>query len=478
MRILTQPCGWHGVGLAFAAALLWVSVGAAPTTSRDVEIRTHKAAMAAHDLCAGVYVVGRDLARTPERVLAEDIRPLGESKWQADFEYRVDKDKATVWGSGIAPQTAQYNGDQGCTILPKGEEQVYFEPLALVSTLPDPGTQPWPTGDVGARAPLPPEVDGKRLEAALDWAMAQAQHRTRALVIAYQGKIIGERYSAGFTKDTPQISFSQGKSIVGALIGILIQRGDLNLDEPAPVSEWEGEGDPRREIRIRDLLHMSSGLDFKNYSDDPARRLTKANEHLRVYFDAINVYQHAVQRPLEIPPNSQFRYRNSDPLTLGGIIRQIVETQAENHLAFPRRTLFDRIGARNFVLEPDAWGNFIYTGYDFGSAWDWVRFGLLHLWDGVWEGERILPGDWVKFVTTPAPGDPALSYGGLFWLNRGGIYNQAPADAFWAAGAMGQITMIIPSEDMVIVRLGTSPNSFRSYFNEVVGNILAAFPSN
>jgi CubicO group peptidase (beta-lactamase class C family) len=475
---MAQRCAWYGVGLSLAAASFWAPGGAAPSSSRDVEIRTHIAAMAAHDLCAGVYIVGREMARSPERVLAEDIRPLGELKWQADFEYRVEEGKATVWGSGVAPQTARYNGDQGCTILPEGETQVYFEPLELISTLPDPSTQPWPTGDVGARAPLPREVDAERLEAALDWAMTQKQHHTRAVVVAYQGKIIGERYAPGFTKDTPQISFSQGKSIVGALIGILIQRGDLKLDDPAPVSEWQEEGDPRPEIHIRDLLHMSSGLNFKNYSDDRARRLTKENEHLRVYFDAINVYEHAVQRPFEIPPSSQFRYRNSDPLALGGIIRQIVEAQGEDHLGFPQRALFDRIGARNFVLEPDAWGNFIYTGYDFGSAWDWVRFGLLHLWDGVWEGECILPAGWVKFVTTPAPGDPRLSYGGLFWLNRGGIYGQAPEDAFWAAGAMGQITMIIPSQDLVIVRLGISPDTFRSYFNEVVGKILAAFQSN
>lgn len=178
--------------------------------------------------------------------------------------------------------------------------------------------------------------------------------------------------------------------------------------------------------------------------------------------------------PLEIPPGSEFRYRNSDPLTLGRIIRQIVEGEGESYLTFPQRALFDRIGARNYVLETDPYGNFIMTGYDFGSAWDWLRFGLLHLWDGVWEGERILPEGWVDFVSTPAPGAAENDYGGLFWLNRGGAMDRVPEDAFWAAGFMGQTTMIIPSRRMVIVRLGPSPGDHNAYLNEVVGRILEA----
>jgi CubicO group peptidase (beta-lactamase class C family) len=114
------------------------------------------------------------------------------------------------------------------------------------------------------------------------------------------------------------------------------------------------------------------------------------------------------------------------------------------------------------------------TGYDFGSAWDWVRFGLLHLWDGVWEGERILPEGWSEFVSTPAPGARNREYGGLFWLNQGGALPDVPADAYWPAGFMGQTTMIIPSRDMVVVRLGPSPGGYNPYLNRVVARLLDA----
>ena len=160
---------------------------------------------------------------------------------------------------------------------------------------------------------------------------------------------------------------------------------------------------------------------------------------------------------MDLLPDAAFRYRNSDPLTLGRIVRQTVEAAGEEYLTFPQRALFDRIGARNYVLETDAWGNFIMTGYDYGSAWDWARFGLLHLWDGVWEGERILPEGWAEFVSTPAPGAQREEYGGLFWLNRNGGLSRVPLDAYWPSGYMGQMTMIIPSREMVVVRLGPSP---------------------
>jgi CubicO group peptidase (beta-lactamase class C family) len=328
-------------------------------------------------------------------------------------------------------------------------------------------------GDVGAGATFG-EVDATKLDEALDWAMSREDQNTRALVVVYRGKIIGERYGEGFTKDTPQISWSQGKSITAALIGVLSEQEEISLDDPAPIAEWQGPEDPRRQINIRDLLNMSSGLEFTNFGRERPDAWTASNEHLRIYFDGINVFEHAVNQPLELPPGSQFRYRNSDPLTLGLIIRRTVGARGEDYLQFPQNALFDRIGARNFVIETDAWGNFIMTGYDYGSAWDWARFGLLHLWDGVFEGERVLPAGWVDFVSSPAPGDPTLGYGGLFWLNRGRQMDQVPLDAFWPAGAMGQLTVVIPSADMVVVRLGPGHGGQTEYMNEVIGRILAA----
>jgi len=442
------------------------------------ESREFRAAIAAHHICSGLWVVGRSYKRTPEEVVAQDIAPFKFFGWEPDFEYKVDHQRrmVTVTAPGAPPRTAKYNDDQGTTILPPGEKDVYYKPVPVPRGLPDAATQPWPNGDVGATEPIPDGVDAEAVAAALDWAMEQKKQNTRAFVVAYRGKIIGERYAPGWTKDTPQIGWSQGKSITAALVGVLVQRGLLKLDQPAPVKEWQADGDPRRQILVRDLLRMSSGLDFINLGLGGPPAFTTKNEHMRVYFDSLNVFEHAVNQPLEIPPNTQCRYRNSDPLTLGKIIRDTVEAQGEEYLTFPQRALFDRIGARNYVLETDAWGNFILSGYDYGSARDWVRFGLLHLWDGVWQGERILPEGWTEFISTPAPADPTEKYGGLFWLNRPSTMDQVPKDAYWSAGFMGQVTLVIPSRDLVVVRMGPSPGGFYPYLNEVVGRILAALP--
>ncbi|MCH8937494.1 MAG: serine hydrolase [Gemmatimonadetes bacterium] len=255
------------------AAILGASLsGPAMAQTPTAEQREHAAALGAHHICAGVFVVGRDYQRSPGEVLAQDLARFRPFLWQESFAYTVDRDAhvVTVTGPGISPRKAKYNDDQGCTILPPGEDDVYFTPVNVSSTLPNGSTQDWPLGDRNAVGPVPSEVNEAALNRALDWAMAQSEQNTRAIVVVYKGRVLGERYAPGFTKDTPQISWSMGKSITSALIGVLVQQGHFHWNDAAPVSEWSKPGDPRSQITIAHLLRMSSGLDFKNYGF-PAR---------------------------------------------------------------------------------------------------------------------------------------------------------------------------------------------------------------
>ena len=104
-------------------------------------------------------------------------------------------------------------------------------------------------------------------------------------------------------------------------------------------------------------------------------------------------------------------------------------------------------------METDPYGNFVLTGYDYGTARNWARLGMLYLGDGVWNGERLLPEGFVDFVSSPAPawGEPV--YGGLFWLNSTGSL-PIPRSAYYMSGGGGQSTIVIPTHDMVVVRLG------------------------
>jgi CubicO group peptidase (beta-lactamase class C family) len=222
-------------------------------------------------------------------------------------------------------------------------------------------------------------------------------------------------------------------------------------------------------------MHMSSGLKFGSGAENPAIAFTGKDQHTYVYFAASNVYEYSIRNELESPPGTFWKYRNCDPLSLGKVIRDKVEARGEEFLSFPQRALFSKIGMRHMVLETDRWGNFIMTGYDYAVARDWARFALLHLQDGVWQGERILPKGWVDFITQPAPANKEKAYGGLCWLNAGKKYKSLPEDMYWPLGAYGQVAMIIPSRQLIVIRQGASQSGgFDEYFEKVMQQILAA----
>ncbi len=245
-----------------------------------------------------------------------------------------------------------------------------------------------------------------------------------------------------------------GKSLTATLVGILLQEGHFALDDPAPVPLWQEEpDDPRAAIRISDLLQMSSGLRFIAPRDPDYTPDKGYPDHMYIYTGAIDAFRHSVTRPLQFPPATEGRYRNSDPLTLGYVIRRTVEGLGENYHTWPQQALFDRIGIRRQVLEPDPFGNFLLTGYDYGTARNWGRLGLLYLQNGIWQGERILPEGFVDFVSSPAPAWSEPVYGGLFWINGTGEWN-LPWTAYFMAGGGGQRTFVVPTHDLVVVRLG------------------------
>jgi CubicO group peptidase (beta-lactamase class C family) len=353
-------------------------------------------------------------------------------------------------------RTARYLGDQGCVALPIGKDTVDFKPVKLKSGLPDPATQPWPTGDVLPKDPPPAGLDMAKVKQAVNAAFEPASAMTAAFVVTWKGRVIGERYGEGITLHTPLESWSMGKSVTATLMGILIRQGVYRLDQPAPIPEWQAAGDPRAKIRIADLLHMSSGLRIRAPQDpdyDPSRGYP---DHVYLYTGSVNAFQYAATRPQQWPPGAVGRYRNSDPVLVNYLIRLAVEKRGEEYLSFPQRALFDTLGIRTMVLETDPHGNFLMQGYELASARDWARLGNLYLQDGVWNGKRILPEGYVKFVSTVAPAwqaDGRPIYGGFFWLNTEGAF-PVPRDAYYMAGSGTQIALIIPSHDLVVVRQG------------------------
>jgi len=278
---------------------------------------------------------------------------------------------------------------------------------------------------------------------------------TRAVLVIHNGRIAAERYADGITKNTPLIGWSMSKSVTSALIGILVKQGKLSLKGPAPVPEWSAPDDPRHKITIDQLLRMSSGLEFEEeYETKPVADVN------RMFFTKEDMDAFAASFPLEAAPEETWSYSSGTTNILSGIIQRSFASR-EEYWRFPREALFNKLGMRSASIDTDATGMFIGAAFVYACARDWARFGLLYLHDGVWEGERILPEDWVKYTATPTPKAPKGEYGAQFWLNKGlpghpesRAFPALPQDMFYCQGYQGQYTVIIPSKNLVVVRLG------------------------
>jgi CubicO group peptidase (beta-lactamase class C family) len=415
----------------------------------------HHASGYAKVMCSAVFITGLDPDFAAENV-GFFTGPYGErARLGKPVIDRTAKRVRVTLPNGVK-RTAQYLGDQGCVTLPTGKDSVYFKPVRVKSQLPPPSTQPWPTGDALPNDPLPPQLDAAKIKQALDAAFDPPAGLTAAFVVTWKGRLIGERYGEGTTVHTPLESWSMGKGVIATLMGILIKQGVYDLSQPAPIPEWQDPGDPRAKIRIADLLRMSSGLRIRAPQDPDYDPSVGYPDHVYLYTGAVNTFHYAATRPLQWPPGTVGRYRNTDPVLVSYLVRLGVERRGEEYLSFPQRALFDAIGIRTMVMETDPYGNFLTQGYELASARDWARLGNLYLQDGVWNGQRILPEGYVKFVSTVAPAwqaDQRPIYGGFFWINsEGGL--PVPRDAYYMAGSGTQIAIIIPSHDLVVVRMG------------------------
>ena len=415
----------------------------------------HYASGYAKIMCSSVFVTGLDPEFARENV-GYFVAPYAERARLGTPQVDRQQRTVTVTMPNGTKRVAKQVGSQGCVTLPIGHTDVSFKPSVVKSTLPPADAMPWPMGDRLPSAGQDAVVDAAKVKAAVDAAF-DPDGMTAAFVVTHKGRIVAERYGDDITPTTPLESWSMGKSLSGTLMGILIKQGVYDLWQPAPIPEWQTPGDARAAIRIADILRMSSGLRIRAPQDPDFDAAGPYPDHLYYYTGSVDSFKYAATRPLQWPPNTVGRYRNTDPVLINYLIRLAVEKRKEDYHSFPQRALFDKIGIRTMVLDTDPYGNFLTQGYEQGSARDWARLASLYLQDGVWNGERLLPEGYVKFVNTVAPAweaDKRPVYGGgLFWVNGESSF-PAPKDAFYMSGVGGQSVLIIPSHQLAVVRLG------------------------
>ena len=434
-----------------AAALLtlapWLSACADLSPSRAAHVAT---GYISHQLCSAVFIAGQD----PERAYREAIEPLG-GPIAFLVDRQVDREHAEVRATiaGLAESRAVHRPPYGCvnaTGLPAGS-------IAKAAEKPPEKALAASTGNTTAVV----EPSDPRLLAALDRAFEESpsgrRRNTHAVVVMQRERIVAERYAEGIGVDTPLAGWSATKSATNALLGILVRQGRLDMHAPAPIAAWADAADPRHAITPDQLLRMDSGLDAgQSLHDvsafDPAARMLFAESDMAAF---------AASRPLAHAPGTHWNYTDPNTLLLSRIVRDLAGGSPESTRAFIQHELFDKLGMQHATLEFDASGTPIGSSHLWASARDWARLGLLYLNDGMVGGERLLPEGWVAYSAAQTPGAEYVGYGAGFWTNRGSGYGASyrtaagmPADAFMARGSYGQYVVIVPSHQLVIVRLG------------------------
>jgi CubicO group peptidase (beta-lactamase class C family) len=428
-----------------------------------------------HTICSETFISGLP----PAQVYAETIATTpfyGLIDWLVRYHVDPIKREVSTTIAGGFFSRAVYRDGLGCVLVHQIAPPEAPLPKDLLAGAPSaPPSRP----DIAG----PARVTSAKaaLEAAVDRAFAEPpnglpQRLTKSVVVVHDGRVITERYAPGYDIDTPQISFSMAKTVINALIGILVRDGRLAVDQPAPVAAWRDPHDPRHGITIDNLLRHNSGLALEETGSpfDVTTRMLMFENDTAAYAEAA---------PLIAPIGSRWHYSSPGYAILSRIVRDAVGGNAEAVLRFARRELFDPLGIRNVTLEFDGAGTPLGSSFFFASARDWARLGMLYLDDGVVGGRRILPEGWVRYSSRSTPGG-FYGYAAGLWTSltpKGAVEEPVrtglPPGAIFANGRLGQFILIVPSERLVVVRLGVTqvpPLGDDGSIRRLVADVIAA----
>ncbi len=376
----------------------------------------------------------------------------------------VDNDAKSIIASvyGLMKRKAIYREGLGSVLLTDDFDE--NKPFLIPNRAKTDTNLPFPYGDLKQKDTLFSEIDYKVLENTVSKAFSDNEiKKTRAVLVIYKDQIIAEKYDDGFDKNSLLQGWSMTKSITATIYGILQSQGKLNINDKAPIDSWKN--DERSNITINDLLHMNSGLSW----EEDYEGISDVTEMLFLAEDMSKVQK---EKELIGKPNESWNYSSGTSNLLSGMLRKYFNTHQE-YLDFWYSSLLDKIGMHSMIVEADLAGNYVGSSYSWATTRDWAKFGLLYLHKGNWNGEQLFNESWVDYVKTPTNTSNG-EYGGHFWLNAGGVYPDVPKGIFSANGFQGQRIFIIPSKEMVIVRMGLAGNkgfNFNEFLKEIIGTI-------
>jgi CubicO group peptidase (beta-lactamase class C family) len=322
---------------------------------------------------------------------------------------------------------------------------------ALIPLATQPEGVPFPTAH-WPQAPIGPAVDAARLQQMIEHAVVDQPPElgtTLALVVVHRGAIVTEAYGPDTDVDTALISWSMAKSVVHALIGLLVTDGRLDVTERAAVTEWADPADSRHDITVDQLLRMASGLEFvEDYVDD------SVSHCLDMLFGAgtADTAAYAAALPRIAPADTVFNYSSGTTNILSRLVGGLTGETVAARRAWMNQQLFEPLGMQSVEPRFDDMGTFVGSSFLYATARDFARFGLLYARDGMWDGMRLLPEGWVDDARRlRGIDDEGHGYGAHWWIRDDG------RGSFQCQGYETQRVRVVPASDLVVVRLGKTP---------------------
>ncbi len=315
------------------------------------------------------------------------------------------------------------------------DNKIFEERILAKSTNP----QPWAISQHYNKVPLPDTLDRtlKELE-------------TVAFLVIKKDSILFENYADQYDPKTISNSFSMAKSVISMLVGVAIGEGKIkSVDQHVGDFLPEFTSNGKEKLTIRHLLTMSSGLDWVEGYSSPLSPTTQA------YYGS-DLKGQILSLGMKETPGKIYRYQSCDTQILAFVLEKATGKKVAD---YADEKIWNPIGA-----ETDAeWSTDKKDGDEkayccfFSNARDFARLGKLYLNKGAWNGQQIIPADYVEASLKPSSylidedtNTPVDFYGYQWWL----LPNYKGHNIFYARGILGQYVIMIPDKNIILVRLG------------------------
>ncbi len=320
------------------------------------------------------------------------------------------------------------------------------------------------------------------------------QKRTNALVVIHKGKLIFEQYARGFHPESKFRLWSISKTISALIFARAIKEGLIGLDEPVAsffpkVSEQMGK------IKVRDLMNMSSGIEFEENYINPMASSTIKMLYGR---EGMDITSYLTSLPMQSPPGEVFRYSSGDTNFLMALLRERLKQKIslEAYQNYPWTSFFQPLQIEA-TFETDSTGLFIGSSYVYMSARDLAKVGELLLRQGRFNEEEFIPREFIEFMSTlspgmknaaPSSGSHHESYGAQIWLNQiftktdgqsyGPYIPSAPESLIIGRGYAGQGLYMFPHKSLIVIRLAHDKKRVMNWqkFGELILNSFEDIP--